>query len=257
MGTGGKRLAPPSGRRQTNTAERATGASRPSRRHASIANSESQMRSTKTRSRGSKNRNTRPSGGNIINRVFESSGPEGKVRGTPQQVIEKYLQLHRDAQLSGDRVNAENFAQHAEHYTRMLAEATREVERAREEQEEANRRRQAERDRARAEREARADTPSDGDESDSGLVDLPEGKPAFLDARSRGEGRRSRSPRSGTAPAESTTEDVNADPAPAPDKPARAPRAPRTRKPRSSSKSDSSPADGDAPDDVILPDIAS
>ena len=105
------------------------------------------MRSSKSRSRGNtKTRNVRPSGGNIINRVFDSSGPDGKVRGTPQQIIEKYTQLHRDAQLSNDRVNAENFAQHAEHYTRILAEATREVDRAREEQEQFNRDRQVERD---------------------------------------------------------------------------------------------------------------
>jgi hypothetical protein len=66
--------------------------------------------------------------GNIVNRVFDSSGPEGKVRGTPQQIIEKYNQLARDAQLSNDRVAFENFQQHAEHYTRMLGEAMREQE---------------------------------------------------------------------------------------------------------------------------------
>ena len=89
----------------------------------------SYMRSSKSRSRGNKNRNNRPSGGNIINRVtFDSSGPEGKVRGTPQQIIDKYGQMHRDALLSNDRVNAENFAQHAEHYLRMLAEAQGEVD---------------------------------------------------------------------------------------------------------------------------------
>ncbi|SDE16995.1 DUF4167 domain-containing protein [Limimaricola pyoseonensis] len=110
------------------------------------------MRSSKSRSRGNKNRNNRPSGGNIVNRVFDSSGPDGKVRGTPQQIIEKYNQLHRDAQLSGDRVAAENFAQHAEHYLRMLAEAQREIEQKREEAEQANRERQAERDRERAAR---------------------------------------------------------------------------------------------------------
>ncbi len=121
------------------------------------------MRSSKSRSRGNKNRNNRPSAGNIINRVFDSSGPDGKVRGTPQQIIDKYNQLHRDAQLTGDRVAAENFAQHAEHYTRMLAEAQREVDRAREEQEEENRRRQADRDRERAERmKAQEETSSAG-----------------------------------------------------------------------------------------------
>ncbi len=84
------------------------------------------MRSSKQRSRSKPNRNR--SVGNIVNRVFDSSGPEGKVRGTPQQIIDKYNQLTRDAQLSNDRVAAENFQQHAEHYTRMLGDAMREAE---------------------------------------------------------------------------------------------------------------------------------
>ena len=83
------------------------------------------MRSSKSRSRSKQNRPRTL--GNIINRVFDSSGPEGKVRGTPQQIIEKYQALARDAQLSNDRVAAENFLQHAEHYTRLLAEAQREM----------------------------------------------------------------------------------------------------------------------------------
>ena len=66
--------------------------------------------------------------GNVTNRVFDSSGPDGKVRGTPQQIIDKYLLLARDAQLSNDRVVAEGFLQHAEHYTRLLGEAQREME---------------------------------------------------------------------------------------------------------------------------------
>ena len=84
------------------------------------------MRSSKSRSRSKSNRPRTL--GNITNRVFDSSGPEGKVRGTPQQIIDKYLILARDAQLSNDRVNAENFLQHAEHYTRMLGEAMREMQ---------------------------------------------------------------------------------------------------------------------------------
>lgn len=143
------------------------------------------MRSTKSRSRGNKNRNNnRPSGGNIINRVFDSSGPAGKVRGTPQQIIEKYNQLHRDAVLSGDRVDAENFAQHAEHYTRLLADAQREVDAKREEQEAQNRERQAERDRERQERlKAQEDAANDPStleqpvQDDAGLVDTPEAAP--------------------------------------------------------------------------------
>ena len=82
------------------------------------------MRPPKSRSRNKSNRSR--SVGNVINRVFESSGPEGKVRGTPQQIIDKFNQLARDAQLSGDRVAAENFQQHAEHYQRLLNTAQKE-----------------------------------------------------------------------------------------------------------------------------------
>lgn len=89
------------------------------------------MRSSKSRSRNKSNRQR--SIGNIINRVFDSSGPEGKVRGTPQQIIDKYLALARDAQLGNDRVAEQNFLQHAEHYTRMLGEAQREMAREQEE----------------------------------------------------------------------------------------------------------------------------
>ncbi len=98
------------------------------------------MRSAKSRSRNKSNRNR--SVGNITNRVFESSGPEGKVRGTPAQIIEKYNQLARDAQLANDWVAAENFRQHAEHYTRLLSEAQREIEARREQQEAQQRERQ-------------------------------------------------------------------------------------------------------------------
>ncbi|MEL6915618.1 MAG: DUF4167 domain-containing protein [Pseudomonadota bacterium] len=113
------------------------------------------MRSSKSRSRNKNRNNNNRSMGNIINRVFDSSGPEGKVRGTPQQIIDKYNQLMRDAQLSGDRVAAENFQQHAEHYTRLLGEAQKEQDARREEQERQNRERQAERDRERADRQER------------------------------------------------------------------------------------------------------
>jgi hypothetical protein len=82
---------------------------------------------SRNKSGGNNNHNQRRNVGNIINRVFESAGPDGKVRGTPQQIIDKYLILARDAQLSNDRVAAENFQQHAEHYTRMLGEAMREM----------------------------------------------------------------------------------------------------------------------------------
>ena len=105
------------------------------------------MRSPKSRSRSNKNRNR--SVGNIINRVFDSSGPEGKVRGTPQQIIDKYNQLARDSQLSNDRVSTENFQQHAEHYVRLLSEAQREMDARREQQDRENKERNAERDKER------------------------------------------------------------------------------------------------------------
>jgi hypothetical protein len=173
------------------------------------------MRSSKSRSRNNKNRN-RPSGGNNPNRVFDSSGPEGKVRGTPQQIIDKYNQLARDALLANDRVVVENFQQHAEHYKRMLAEAQREADAKREQQEVQNRERQLKRDSERVERQQRpgpkseqqvssepvadavnldpasapqpemaaqkipetAESTETAENTDHGLVDTPESKPA-------------------------------------------------------------------------------
>ena len=109
------------------------------------------MRSPKSRSRGKQNRNNNRSVGNVLNRVFDSSGPEGKVRGTPQQIIDKYNQLARDAQLSNDRVATENFQQHAEHYLRLLASAQKEQEARREQQEKENKARNVDRERSRNE----------------------------------------------------------------------------------------------------------
>jgi Domain of unknown function (DUF4167) len=54
------------------------------------------------------------------NHVFDSNGPDLRIRGTAQQLFEKYLQLGRDATSAGDRVMAESYFQHAEHYFRIL-----------------------------------------------------------------------------------------------------------------------------------------
>ena len=54
------------------------------------------------------------------NHVFDSTGPDVRLRGTSQQLFEKYLQLGRDATSAGDRVMAESYFQHAEHYFRIL-----------------------------------------------------------------------------------------------------------------------------------------
>jgi hypothetical protein len=70
---------------------------------------------------GGHNQNRR--GQNPLTRVYESNGPEIKIRGTASHIAEKYLQLARDAQGSGDPVSAENYFQHAEHYFRIIAAA--------------------------------------------------------------------------------------------------------------------------------------
>ena len=74
------------------------------------------------RMRGRNNNNNRR-GQNPLTRVYESNGPDVKVRGTSAHIAEKYVQLARDAQSSGDHVAAENYLQHAEHYFRMIAAA--------------------------------------------------------------------------------------------------------------------------------------
>lgn len=79
------------------------------------------------------------------------------MRGTPQQIIEKYNQLARDAQLSNDRVAAENFQQHAEHYTRLLGAAQKEIEAQREQQEREQQERRERQEAERLERAARAE----------------------------------------------------------------------------------------------------
>ncbi|SDW33355.1 protein of unknown function [Ruegeria halocynthiae] len=152
------------------------------------------------------------------------------MRGTPQQIIDKYNQLARDAQLANDRVAAENFQQHAEHYLRMLSEAQREMEARREEQERQNRERQAERDRERAERQereaARQADPAEAPQPDvvefgnetaaaeSGLVETPESKDAEPEATERKE----------------------------------KPRRPRTRKPKPAPEQQAAANNGDAPE---------
>ncbi|MCA8888655.1 MAG: DUF4167 domain-containing protein [Parvularculaceae bacterium] len=65
-------------------------------------------------------RNQRRRQGANPNRALDSNGPEVRIRGTAQQIYDKYLTLARDATSSGDRVKAENYLQHAEHYFRVL-----------------------------------------------------------------------------------------------------------------------------------------
>jgi hypothetical protein len=63
--------------------------------------------------------NTGGGGGNTANRVYDSNGPDVKLRGTAQTIAEKYMQLGRDAQSSGDIVMAESYYQFGDHYYRL------------------------------------------------------------------------------------------------------------------------------------------
>ncbi|WIJ25682.1 DUF4167 domain-containing protein [Devosia sp. RR2S18] len=78
-----------------------------------------------------KNRQRGRNGGrkhvNPLSRSFESNGPDVKVRGNAAHIAEKYLQLARDAQSSGDSVMAENYLQHAEHYFRIVSAAQQQM----------------------------------------------------------------------------------------------------------------------------------
>lgn len=83
-----------------------------------------QQQNRRMRGRGNNNNNNNNrKGPNPLTRSYESNGPDVKIRGTAQQVAEKYTALARDAQSSGDRVMAENYLQHAEHYNRIIATA--------------------------------------------------------------------------------------------------------------------------------------
>lgn len=70
------------------------------------------------RGRGNTNRHGAPQ----RNHVYDSNGPDVRIRGTAHQVAEKYLALAKDASSVGDIVIAENYYQHAEHYLRLINE---------------------------------------------------------------------------------------------------------------------------------------
>jgi hypothetical protein len=77
--------------------------------------------SKRSRGRNGRKPHNPHSGGSSKNQTFDSSGPDIKVRGSASQVLEKYLALARDATSAGDRIAAENYFQHAEHYYRILS----------------------------------------------------------------------------------------------------------------------------------------
>lgn len=85
-----------------------------------------QQNNKRGRGRSNNNSNNNNNGNNRkhanpLSRSYDSTGPDVKVRGTAQHVAEKYMTLARDAHSAGDRVMAENYLQHAEHYNRIIA----------------------------------------------------------------------------------------------------------------------------------------
>ena len=115
------------------------------------------MANKPNRSRG---RGRKP--GNNANRSFESNGPDVKIRGNASHISEKYQQLARDAAASGDRIGAENYLQHAEHYYRLVLETQQQNQQQRE---------QREQQRAAAEAEGGSDADSGdtrGEKADGG-----------------------------------------------------------------------------------------
>jgi hypothetical protein len=86
-------------------------------------NNNKRMRNRNNNNSNNNNNNNNRRGQNPMTRVFESNGPDIKIRGTASHVAEKYVQLARDARSSGDPVAAENYYQHAEHYFRLIAAA--------------------------------------------------------------------------------------------------------------------------------------
>ncbi len=79
---------------------------------------------------------SRRSSSQSSNRSMESNGPDVKVRGNAKQIFDKYEALARDASSSGNRVKAENYRQHAEHYLRMVNAIEDAKQQARDEREE-------------------------------------------------------------------------------------------------------------------------
>ena len=75
----------------------------------------------RSRGRGNSGRGNRPQ----RNNNFDSSGPDTKVRGTAQQVVDKYQALAREAATAGDPVKAENYYQHADHFMRIIEDKNR------------------------------------------------------------------------------------------------------------------------------------
>ena len=161
------------------------------------------MRGRHHRSGGSNGGGTRHNNGQIPlnrNHVFDSNGPDLRVRGTAQQLFEKYLQLGRDASGAGDRVMAEAYFQHAEHYFRILNAMTQAAQQSQQERQERQTTRQQRQPNGPAQNAADTDSESDEEENNESVAEniKPEPKPV--------EKTRTRSRSTNAAPAAHTEE---------------------------------------------------
>src|ERR1700730_17933345 len=85
-------------------------------------NNNKRMRNRNNNSNNDNNNNNRR-GQNPMTRVFESNGPDIKIRGTASHIADKQLQLSRDVRSPRDPVAAETYSQPAERYFRLIAAA--------------------------------------------------------------------------------------------------------------------------------------
>ena len=92
---------------------------------------------SRRRSRGGSNRK------NLRSQTFDSNGPDVRIRGTATQVYEKYCALAKDAIGAGDSIMAENYLQHAEHYSRIMNAQMEQMEERREQSNNRNSRNKA------------------------------------------------------------------------------------------------------------------
>jgi hypothetical protein len=154
-------------------------------------------------------RGRKPSGGSS-NRSFESNGPDIKVRGSASTIYEKYQQLARDATSSGDRVMAESYLQHAEHYFRIM----RAQQAAQREREEQNAPRDSDgRDRDRASSDSGNGSSGEAAASDPMSVVDPEARQKAADQKGKSgdEGEESPAPRRGRRPRRSRSAEPSGD----------------------------------------------
>lgn len=89
-----------------------------------VDNDNKETEQTMRHGTSSRRQRNRGNGGNRSNQnrmqVFDSNGPDVRIRGTAHQVTEKYMILAKDAASAGDRILAESYLQHAEHYQRII-----------------------------------------------------------------------------------------------------------------------------------------